>query len=130
MGEVYSSRAGDLDHWLTERYCLFSVDRGGTLYRCDIRHASWPLQPAVAECAVNTMGEGAGIELPDVEPLLHFARRVDVVAWSLNGRVDSHILAAKTLPSRSGVRQGCRIGAVRRSICLRGGPAHGTKVCA
>ena len=37
---------------------------------------------AAAEFALNTMTEAAGVALPPHQPLLHFARRQDVVAWA------------------------------------------------
>jgi uncharacterized protein len=79
-GLVYRSEPGNLDHWLTERYCLYSADRAGRLYRGEINHPPWPLQPAVAEIAVNTMTTPIGIALHG-EPVLHIAHRLDVVAW-------------------------------------------------
>lgn len=80
-GPVYRSRAGDLDHWLTERYCLYTADGRGRALCVAIRHAPWPLQPAWAGIETNTMAEAAGVRLPPTLPLLHFARRLDVVAW-------------------------------------------------
>jgi uncharacterized protein YqjF (DUF2071 family) len=82
-GDVYRSRPGDLDHWLTERYCLYSADARGQIHRGDIHHAPWPLQHAEAEIETNTMTDWLGIDLPDTAPLLHFARRLEVVAWLL-----------------------------------------------
>ena len=53
------------------------------LYRGEIHHAPWPLQEASAEIDVNTMASSAGIVLPDTKPLLHFAKRLDVLIWPL-----------------------------------------------
>lgn len=80
-GEVAAPVDGTLDAWLTERYCLYAVDRRGRLHRAEIHHAPWPLQPAEAEIRRNTMTAGLGFDLPDVAPLLHFARRLDVHVW-------------------------------------------------
>ncbi len=82
-GAVELSRRGTLAHWLTERYCLYALDGRGRLGRGEIHHARWPLQPAEAEIEVNTMTQPHGIALPDIPPLLHFARRLDVVVWPL-----------------------------------------------
>jgi uncharacterized protein YqjF (DUF2071 family) len=81
-GEVYRSRPGTLDHWLTERYCLYTT-HGDKLFRGEIHHMQWPLQPATAEITTNTMAAASGITLPAQAPLLHFARRIDMVAWPL-----------------------------------------------
>jgi len=32
-GPVFRSESGSLEHWLTERYCLFSADRRGRLFK-------------------------------------------------------------------------------------------------
>ena len=72
---------GSLDEFLTERYCLYNVDSKFVAYRLDIHHPPWPLQPAEAEIKTNTMAEAAGIRLPSLAPLLHFAKRQDMVAW-------------------------------------------------
>jgi len=80
-GEVFRSAPGSLEHWLTERYCLYAVDRRGRVYRGEIHHAPWPLQPAEAEFRRNTMARPHGIALPGGPPVLQFARRLDVVVW-------------------------------------------------
>ena len=79
-GKPYQSEPGTLDYWLTERYCLYTT-LGERLYRADIQHIPWPLQPANADITVNTMAAAAGITLPPQPPLLHFARHIDVVNW-------------------------------------------------
>lgn len=82
-GPVFLSRPDTLEHWLTERYCLYTEHRG-TLYRGDIHHAPWLLQPAEAEFTRNTMALSHGIELPLVAPLLHYSHVREVVVWPLH----------------------------------------------
>jgi uncharacterized protein YqjF (DUF2071 family) len=82
-GAVYRSRPGTLEHWLTERYCLYAADAAGRVYRGEIHHDPWPLQPAEADIGVNTMAASHGLALPGVAPLLHFARKLEVVVWPL-----------------------------------------------
>jgi hypothetical protein len=81
-GPVYHSQPGTLEYWLTQRYCLYAARPGGHILRGDIDHPMWPLQPAEAQVADNTMSRQLGFDLPDNLPLLHFARRLDVVAWA------------------------------------------------
>lgn len=77
-GPVYRSQPGNLDHWLTERYCLYTVNRSGRLFRQAIDHEPWPLQVATGEIDVNTMPQANGLP-PLVEPpLVHFAKCLDV----------------------------------------------------
>jgi uncharacterized protein YqjF (DUF2071 family) len=80
VGPSFFSRQGTLEHFLTERYCLYALDGQGRLFRGEIHHPPWPLQRAEAEFERNTMAESLGIHL-DLPPLLHFARRQDVVVW-------------------------------------------------
>jgi uncharacterized protein YqjF (DUF2071 family) len=80
LGETFTAAPGSLEHFLTERYCLYTVDRGRTL-RADIHHPPWPLQRAEASIGTNTMAP-PGIPT-DGEPVLHFAARQDVLIWRL-----------------------------------------------
>jgi uncharacterized protein YqjF (DUF2071 family) len=82
IGPVFEPRRDSLEYFLTERYCLYALHRSGRPYRLDIHHPPWPLQEARAEFTKNTMVELSGMTLPSVTPLLHFARRQDIVAWA------------------------------------------------
>ena len=81
IGAAFRPQPGTLEHFLTERYCLYARNRRGRPYRLEIHHPPWSLQPAEAEIARNSMVSAAGLALPSTEPLLHFARRQDAVAW-------------------------------------------------
>jgi uncharacterized protein len=82
-GEPKAPIPGTLEYFLTERYCLFTVDRSFHACRVDIHHPPWPLQPAEAQIAVNTMADAAGMRLPAMAPLLHFSKRQDMVGWMI-----------------------------------------------
>jgi uncharacterized protein len=82
IGDAFSPRSGTLEHFLTERYCLYAADSRGRILRGEIHHPAWKLQSAEAEFEQNTMTESMGISLPSQRPLLHFAKRQDMVAWS------------------------------------------------
>jgi uncharacterized protein len=82
-GPVFSAQPGSLENWLTARYCLYSTDRSGRLYRGDIQHLPWPLQRAEGSITVNTMAGLQGFTLPDLLPLLHFARSLDMICWRI-----------------------------------------------
>jgi uncharacterized protein YqjF (DUF2071 family) len=83
VGEPFLAQPGSLVHWLTERYSLYTVDRGGRVYIGEIHHRPWPLQLAEATIESNSMAAASQIDLPVNPPLLHFARRLDVVVWPL-----------------------------------------------
>ena len=79
-GAIFNAESGSLEHFLTERYCLYA-EHEGELYRADIHHRPWPLQPAEARIDLNTM---APVRLdPGEEPLRHYSARLDVVLWPL-----------------------------------------------
>jgi uncharacterized protein YqjF (DUF2071 family) len=80
-GGASQARPGSLEYFLTERYCLYTLDWRRRVLRAEIHHRPWPLQPADAAWATNTMTGPLGLELGDAEPLLHFSARQDVVIW-------------------------------------------------
>lgn len=82
LGDRRPPVRGTLEHFLTERYCLYAVNHRLVAYRLDIHHPPWPLESAEAEITCNTMADAAGVRLPAMAPLLHFARRQDMVCWS------------------------------------------------
>ena len=90
-GPAAAAPLGSLAAWLTERYCLYTVDSRRRIHRTEIHHAPWPLQPATATIRVNTMAAASNLPLPDRAPLLHFAQRLDVWVW----------LPARVMPTES-----------------------------
>src|SRR5215217_7992693 len=62
-GEPSESEGGSIENFLTERYCLYSVDRRGDVHRGDIHHHPWPLQPAEAEVRTLAMTQQIGLKL-------------------------------------------------------------------
>jgi uncharacterized protein YqjF (DUF2071 family) len=81
-GDVSRAPTGTLEHWLTERYCLYTFDERRRVLRAEIHHPPWPLQPAEADIELNTMVAELGLVLAG-RPLLHYAARQDVVFWGL-----------------------------------------------
>jgi len=81
IGSIYRAREGSIDHWLTERYCLYTGTPAGRVWRGEIHHDPWPLQQAEATVVHNTMVAPLRMSLPTAPPVLHFAKRLDVVGW-------------------------------------------------
>jgi uncharacterized protein len=79
-GALFHAEPGELEYFLSERYCLYTGD-GGRLYRAEIHHPPWDLQRGDARIDLNTM---APVSLPDEEPHVLFCPRQDVVLWSLD----------------------------------------------
>jgi uncharacterized protein YqjF (DUF2071 family) len=82
IAPVQPREKGTLEHWLTERYCLYTVAKTD-ICRAEIHHSPWPLQDAVANIEVNTMTRAAEIAIPQLPPLLHFSQRLEVLVWPL-----------------------------------------------
>ena len=82
-GRPFHARPGSLEHFLTERYCLYTLDSRRRIRRADIHHRPWSLRAANGEISVNTMGEGLGLDLRG-RPVLHLSDRQDVVFWPLS----------------------------------------------
>ncbi len=81
VGKAFQTKPGTLEHFLTERYCLYSLTAKGQLLRGEIHHPPWELQMAEAEIADNSMTAGLIAPLPGA-PMLHFSERQDVVVWA------------------------------------------------
>jgi uncharacterized protein YqjF (DUF2071 family) len=75
------SRPGTLEHFLTERYCLFTSNGAGQIIRANLHHAAWPLEEAEAEIEQNDLAAVLGIRLPDQKPVLHYSRQLAVYVW-------------------------------------------------
>lgn len=81
-GERLPNRPGSLERWLSERYCLYTLDEERRIQRGEIHHPPWPLRPGWAQIETNTMAMPFGIDL-EGEPTLHFSPRQDVVLWPI-----------------------------------------------
>lgn len=87
VGEVFHAAPGTLEHFLTERYCLYAS--GGSvgglpddLYRAEIHHVRWPLQRAEASIAADSILGSVGLQgVTQRTPHLLFARSIDVRVW-------------------------------------------------
>lgn len=79
------ARPGTLEHFLLERYILYSYD--GRLHRAQVYHESYPAQTAWADISEESMVAAAGIDLPWEErkrpPLMHYAKEVVVRVFPL-----------------------------------------------
>ena len=81
-GETFNAEPGSLEHFLTERYCLYTLDDEHQIWRGEIHHPPWPLQPAEAEIERNSMTDQIGVRI-DGEPVCHFAALQDVALWRI-----------------------------------------------
>ncbi len=75
------STPGSLEHFLTERYWLFSK-RFGKIMGGRIEHEPWPLRTATVEHLDDTLIRSAGFEC-DSEPLAMHSDSISVRGWNL-----------------------------------------------
>jgi uncharacterized protein YqjF (DUF2071 family) len=79
--KLAESGSGTLEYFLMERYCLFAKNRDGQPIRANLHNVPWPLEEAEAEIEHNDLANAIGIQLPDLEPVLHYSRRLAVYIW-------------------------------------------------
>ncbi len=79
---AFEPRPGTLEHFLTERYALFTVLRRGRVLRGEIHHAPWELQQAELEIDRNTLLDAYGIRPPEQSPIAHYSARQDTYVWA------------------------------------------------
>ena len=70
-----------LEHFLTERYCLYTV-YDEQLYRCRVFHEPWPLRAAEVGGYESTMLEAAGIPAPEPRLVATFRTKGPALAVS------------------------------------------------
>ena len=82
-GTAGPAEVGSLEHFLAERYILYTAS-GGRLLQGRVHHRPYPLQRARVDMARETLIGAAGIARPDTPPpLVHYARVVDVEIFAL-----------------------------------------------
>lgn len=80
--DTFEASPGSVEHFLTERYCLYAQAPDGAIERTDIHHRPWRLQVAQLEIRENTVAPPQGVALDGPPALLHFSPRLDVVVWN------------------------------------------------
>ena len=82
-GPELSRTVGDprFAHWATERYCLYSGDGRGRLFRGEIHHRPWNAVPAKLEIVENSFLRDLSVR--EQHPDVLFSERIEVVVWPL-----------------------------------------------
>jgi len=75
---------GTLEHFLAERYLLYSVDRRGRLYQGRVWHRPYPLRSAKLLRCRQSLSDASGIPLADNPDNLLFSEGVTVDIFPLN----------------------------------------------
>lgn len=81
-GVVTPAVPGSLEHFLIERYILYSADDDHHLYRARVHHQRYPLQRADLLDLEETLIWAAGVRRSDAHPTRHYAREVNVRIYS------------------------------------------------
>jgi uncharacterized protein YqjF (DUF2071 family) len=111
-GKPFIAAAGSLEHFLTERYCLYHRNHRGRPYRLEIHHPPWRLQLARTHISLNTVvASSARLPIEGAPDLLHYAKRQDMVAWAPQSFIRSRRPAYSKSPARllEGSRFGLRV---------------------
>ena len=80
-GKGVRAAPGTLEYFLAERYCLYSVSGAKRIYRLDIHHKPWLLQPAEAQLDAGPLFLAANLPAPNDPPLLHFSPVQEMIGW-------------------------------------------------
>jgi len=85
VGEPYApGELGQLDHFLTARWALFSAPRSG-LHTARAFHDPWPLHRATVHEVDDQLVAAAGLPQPEGEPVVHFSRSIEVrLGWPMD----------------------------------------------
>jgi uncharacterized protein YqjF (DUF2071 family) len=82
-GDVHHAQPCTLEHFLVERYILYSGSNG-QLYSGQVHHPPYPVQTATVHHLEENLIAQAGILRPDTPPaLIHYAGGVDVQIYPL-----------------------------------------------
>jgi uncharacterized protein YqjF (DUF2071 family) len=81
-GAPQPASPGTLDHFLIERYILYTESEG-TLYRARVYHEAYPAQPAVVPTLRENFLPTIGLARPERPPLAHYAKEVHVDVFPL-----------------------------------------------
>jgi uncharacterized protein YqjF (DUF2071 family) len=82
-GPTMAAAPGTLEHFLMERYLLYSEDEQRQLYRARVHHQPYPVQRAEVHALDETLIWAAGIKRAEQPAYRHYAREVNVKVYPL-----------------------------------------------
>lgn len=82
-GIVTHAPPGTIEHFLIERYILYTTDSDRRLHRARVHHQPYPIQRAELFDLDETLIWAAGIKRSEAIPLRHYAREVNVKVYPL-----------------------------------------------
>lgn len=81
-GKPDPAKVGTLEHFLAERYILYA-SKADRLYKAQVHHSPYPLQPGAVFDLKEDLIAAAGIERAKEEPMVYYASGVDVEIFPL-----------------------------------------------
>jgi uncharacterized protein YqjF (DUF2071 family) len=81
IGSKFEAEPGTIDHWMTSRYCLYTIDKEGQILRGEIDHPTFKLQNAQAIVHKNSMVQALRLALPEQCPRLLYMHHSKVGSW-------------------------------------------------
>ena len=81
-GAPQAAAAGTLEHFLVERYVLYTESEG-RLHRARVFHEPYPVQQALAPLVRENFLPSIGLVRPERPPLAHYAKEVHVDVFPL-----------------------------------------------
>jgi uncharacterized protein len=79
VSAAQTARTGTLDHWLMERYCLYTMHRQ-QVYRGEVHHRPWPLRQAEVTIWQNEIFAHHQLN-KEGDPVFHYVDRLQMRAW-------------------------------------------------
>jgi uncharacterized protein YqjF (DUF2071 family) len=81
-GPLTRAAVGTIEHFLMERYILYSMDDGHQLRRARVHHQPYPIQRAEVSHCEESLIWAAGVKRSEDAPLRHYAREVRVKVYA------------------------------------------------
>ena len=82
-GPAQPATPGTIEHFLVERYILYSQDDARQLYRARVHHQPYPVQRAQVLALDETLIWATGIKRAEGVRMAHYAREVNVKVYGL-----------------------------------------------
>ncbi|HEX8925891.1 MAG TPA: DUF2071 domain-containing protein [Terriglobales bacterium] len=80
INEPRPPRAGTLEHFLIDRYCIYTQSKK-SLYRAENHHLPFMLQQGQVQLGTNTLCEPLGLTLPANPDAVFYARNLRLLVW-------------------------------------------------
>ena len=82
-GPTTVAKPGTIEHFLMERYILYSMDDDHHLHRARVHHQPYPIQKADLSKFDESLIWAAGVKRSEAAPIRHYAREVNVKVYPL-----------------------------------------------